>query len=185
MSKIKNIFEKAIWSIQSKKLKKCGKNTLMRRKFILRGEKNISIGNKLYCAANCELATWSMPDSKEIPELKIGNNVTMAEGCFISCSNKIEIGDGCLFGVNVFVTDNYHGNNTIEQILIPPNRRNLYSKGPVLIGKNVWIGRNVCIMPGVKVGDYSVIGANSVVTHDIPMKTIVGGVPARVLKNIE
>ena len=58
------------------------------------------------------------------------------------------------------------------------------SKGPVNIGKNVWTGTNVCIMPGVSIGNGAIIGANSVVTHDIPEAAVAVGAPARVVKII-
>ena len=95
--------------------------------------------------------------------------------------NRIEIGDGCLFGDNVLITDNYHGNNSKEQMSIMPIERALFSKGPVKIGNNVWVGRNVCIMPGVTIGDGAVIGANSVVTKDVESGSVVAGVPAKIL----
>ncbi|WP_443197883.1 DapH/DapD/GlmU-related protein [Pseudobutyrivibrio sp. OR37] len=65
-----------------------------------------------------------------------------------------------------------------------PNKRKIRSKGPVIIEKNAWIGRNVCIMPNVVIGEGSIVGANSVVTHDVPPYSIVGGVPARIIKEI-
>ena len=65
---------------------------------------------------------------------------------------------------------------------IPPLRRELFSKGPVLIKKNVWLGRNVCVMPNVVIGEGAVIGANSVVTHDIPDYSVAVGSPARVIR---
>ena len=98
--------------------------------------------------------------------------------------NKIIIGDGCLFGDNVFITDNFHGMSTIEELHVSPIQRTLYSKGGVFIGKNVWVGRNVCIMPSVSIGDGVVIGANAVITADIPAYCVAAGVPAKVIKQI-
>ena len=68
---------------------------------------------------------------------------------------------------------------------IPPVERELISKGPVIIGNNVWIGRNVTIMSGVTVGDGAVIGANAVVTHDVPAYSIAVGCPAKVIRRIK
>lgn len=85
--------------------------------------------------------------------------------------------DVCL-DLIVFITDNFHGNGSMEQLSIPPRERPLNVKGKVIIGKNVWIGRNVCIMPGVTIGDNVTIGANAVVTKDIPAGSVAVGVPA-------
>lgn len=62
---------------------------------------------------------------------------------------------------------------------ISPNKRTLYSKGPVVLGDNVWIGQNVSVMPDVVIGEGCIIGANSVVTHDIPAFSIAAGCPAK------
>ena len=68
---------------------------------------------------------------------------------------------------------------------MPANMRPMYSKGPVVIEDNVWIGEMVCILPNVRIGKGSIIGANAVVTKDVPANALVGGNPARVIKIIE
>ncbi|MBQ7870222.1 MAG: hypothetical protein IJ355_07850 [Prevotella sp.] len=68
---------------------------------------------------------------------------------------------------------------------IHPQHRPLTSKGPVVIGNNVWLGNNVCIMPGVTVGDGAIVGANSVVTHDIPPHSVAAGIPAHIIKQMQ
>ena len=68
--------------------------------------------------------------------------------------------------------------------MIPPVKRNLYSKGNVVIENNVWIGERVCILSGVHIGEGAIIAANSIVTHDVPPYTLVGGIPAKVIKEI-
>ncbi len=60
----------------------------------------------------------------------------------------------------------------------------MVSKGPVVIGNNVWLGNNVCVMPGVTIGDGAIIGANSVVTHDVPAYAVAAGVPAKIIKQL-
>jgi len=65
---------------------------------------------------------------------------------------------------------------------IRPADRDLYIKGPVHIGNNVWMGDRVCILSGVTIGDGAVIAANAVVTKYVPAYSVVGGVPAKVLK---
>lgn len=141
----------------------------------------ISLGDNFYAEFNLGLQAWTeYGEQKFSPEITIGNNVSMMENCQISCCNKIVIGDGVLFGANVFITDNFHGDSSFEQLKIPPMSRPLFSKGEVIIGNNVWIGRNVCVMPGVHIGDGAVIGANAVVTRDIPKYCIACGVPAKI-----
>ena len=149
---------------------------------------NIYIGDDFYADKWTRLHTWLEYRGKKtgyIPNLYIGNNVSFMSNCYISCMNKITIGDGCLFGDNVFVTDNFHGDGSASQRNLPPIDRPLFSKGGVIVGKNVWIGRNVCIMPGVEIGDGAIIGANSVVTKNVEGASVVAGVPARIIKKIE
>ena len=151
------------------------------------GQENIYIGNSFKCGHHCSFQTWQQYKefvSKKRPKLIIGNSCHFMSNCLVSCLDSISIGDGCLFGDNVFVSDNYHGNNTYSQLSIRPDLRQLYSKGPVRIGDNCWIGRNVCIMPGVEIGCGVTVGANSVVTHSFPDNCIIAGTPARIIKNI-
>ena len=72
-----------------------------------------------------------------------------------------------------------------ERIAIIPNKRNLISKGPVKIENNVWIGEGACILPNVTIGANSIVGANSVVTKSFPTNSIIGGVPAKLIKEIK
>lgn len=154
--------------------------------FNIIGSEHIFIGESFYAEGNLRLQAWTRYGEQSFnPRLIIGNNVSFMDNCQITCCNCITIKDGCLFGANVFVTDNYHGNNSIEQSLIPPIERPLLVKDEVTIGKNVWVGRNVCIMPGVTIGDGAVIGANAVVTKDIPAYSVAVGVPAKVLRSGE
>lgn len=146
---------------------------------------NIYIGKAFVAGYKCNLQTWPVFNNNKTgyeTKLFIGDNVSLMSFCHVSCANSIKIGNGVLLGDNVFITDNYHGNNSRDDLLLPPLRRDLFSKGPVIIGDNVWIGRNACIMPNVHIGEGAVIGANSVVTHDVPPFGIFGGVPAKSLK---
>lgn len=184
----RRIKEKIRWNLKKRKMKFCGCGTYMGEGFNILSPEYISIGNNTHVGRECQICAFSQYNGKNNnyhPCISIGNNVTITDRCYISCANRIEIGDGCLFGLNTFITDNYHGNNTFEELSIPPNLRELYSKGAVIIGKNVWTGRNVCIMPGISIGDNAIIGANAVVTHDIPSNCIAVGVPARIIKKIE
>lgn len=116
------------------------------------------------------------------PSITIGHNVCFNYRCHVGAINKIIIGNNVLIGSQVLITDHSHGELTKEELLISPAKRKLYSKGPVIIGDDVWIGEGACILPNVTIGHNSVIGANSVVTHDIPPFSIVGGNPARIIR---
>lgn len=182
------VFQKISFKFKKKKFAHIGKNPSVGTGFVTKGEKNISIGDDFLCGKNVKIETWEYYNDEKTemtPRLFIENNVTINDNCFISCMNKIKIDRGVLFGENVFISDNFHGRNSFEEINIIPIKRPLWSKGPIEIGKNCWIGRNVCIMPNVTIGDNCIIGANAVVTHDIPCNSIAAGVPAKVIKKIE
>ncbi|MDE7229434.1 MAG: sugar O-acetyltransferase, partial [Oscillospiraceae bacterium] len=109
--------------------------------------------------------------------ITIGKNVFINSGCHFQDQGGIEIGDGCLIGHNVVLA-------TINHDLYPENNRvNHYA--PIKLGKSVWVGSNSTILPGVTVGDWAVVAAGAVVTHDVPPLTIVGGVPAKVIRVID
>lgn len=108
--------------------------------------------------------------------IAIGKDVFINSGCHFQDQGGIIIGDGTLIGHNVVLA-------TINHALEPDKkRRNSYA--PIKIGKHVWIGSNVTVLPGVTVGDWAVIAAGAVVTKDVPQLTVVGGVPARIIKTV-
>lgn len=109
--------------------------------------------------------------------IKVGKNVFINACCRFQDQGGIEIGDGSLIGHNTTIATLNHDFN-------PQKRQNLIPK-PVKIGKNVWIGSDCTILPGVEIGDGAIIGAGSVVTKSIPKNTIAVGNPARVIKEIE
>lgn len=150
----------------------------------IRSAANIAMGDNNNFGYRSILATWQ--DNNQTPILKIGNNCVFGEYCHITALNSIVIGDNILTGRWVVISDNSHGRTFSHMDLDSnPNERSLYSKGPIIIGNNVWIGDKVAILAGVTIGEGSIIGANSVVTKDIPPFSIAGGVPAKVLKTLD
>ena len=109
--------------------------------------------------------------------ITIGKDVFINSGCHFQDQGGIEIGDGALIGHNVVLATINHDLNPKE------NRKNHYAA--IKIGAHVWIGSNATVLPGVTIGDYAVVAAGAVVTRDVPAMTVVGGVPARVLKTIQ
>ena len=112
--------------------------------------------------------------------INIGSNVFINDSSYITAAHGIQIGDHCLIGSNVLITDNSHGHITLTDQ--PRIEQPLSSNGTVDIGSNVWICNNVVIVSGVKVGSNSIVAANSVVTGSVPEASLVGGVPARVIR---
>ena len=165
----------------------CGSDISIGEDYSVIGGAFITIGNAFSAGRFLKLQAWEKyrgEKTEYTPKIKIGSDVSVMDNCHISCMNRVEIGDGCLLGDNVFITDNFHGNSSDAELSIPPIERKLVSKSPVIIGKNVWIGRNVCVMPGVTIGDGAIIGANAVVTHDIPAYNVALGTPARPIKQL-
>lgn len=175
------------WNYYKKRLANIGKNSQIGQNFSIINPDGISIGDNF--SGGCDIALWSwnaVNIKGDDCKLIIKNNVSITDRCIISAANRIEIGNGCLLGRDTFITDNSHGENiSINELNISPHERNIFSKGTVIIGDNVWTGKNVCIMPNVKIGNGAIIGANSVVTHNIPPYSVAVGSPAKVIKTIE
>ena len=175
------------WNYYKKRLANIGKNSQIGQNFSIINPDGISIGDNF--SGGCDIALWSwnaVNIKGDDCKLIIKNNVSITDRCVISPANRIEIGNGCLLGRDTFITDNSHGENiSINELNISPHERNIFSKGTVIIGDNVWTGKNVCIMPNVKIGNGAIIGANSVVTHNIPPYSVAVGSPAKVIKTIE
>lgn len=112
--------------------------------------------------------------------LTIGDNVNMSDWVHVGAMSSVTIGHGCLLGSKVLITDHSHGTAVDIATVAPlrPDARPLHTKGPVVIEDNVWLGDAVVVLPGVRIGSNSIVGANSVVTRDIPRNTIWAGVPA-------
>lgn len=182
IKRIKNNIYK--WD-RKNKLGKAGNHFEISQPFSIVGGKNISIGDNFFACASCHIEAWEQYGEQKLkPSIVIGNNVRMNEGCHLTAIQRIVLGNGILLGSRVLITDNSHGNNSLSECDIPPAERPLYSKGPVNIGDNVWIGDGAVILPGVTIGRGSIIGANAVVTKSVPEYTIVGGNPARVIRTM-
>lgn len=114
-----------------------------------------------------------------------GNNCEVNMNCTFLDDNKIIIGDNVLIAPNVQIYTAYHPTHYLDRFTISENETFNFCKtqtAPVIIGKNVWFGGGTIILPGVTIGDNTVIGAGSVVTKDIPADTIAYGNPCKVHK---
>lgn len=164
-----------------------GEKSRFERPLLLQGggHHHIKIGSSTVIGHHTVLGCWVRYGKEHYnPVIMIGNNCSFGEYCHITAVEKITIGDGLLTGRFVYIGDNSHGGLSIEGVEIPPAHRRLTSKGEVRIGRNVWLGDKVSIFGGVTIGDNVIIGAGSIVTHDIPSNSLAIGSPAKVVKYV-
>jgi len=114
--------------------------------------------------------------------IRIGGGSFLNLGVQVAAVDLVDIGEHCMFANGCLVTD---ANHRFDDLSTPVPWQGFTSKGPTVIGDNVWCGANVVITSGVTIGERCVIGANSVVTTDLPAFSIAAGAPARVLRTIE
>lgn len=154
--------------------------------FFVCGGKYIELGENVILGKDCRLEaidTWRGQTFS--PKMVLGDNVVINPLCHIGCIDEIRIGDYTTIGERTLISDHTHGTTSYAHLQMPPRHRPLYSKGKVVVGEYVTIGENCAIMSGVTIGEHSVVGANSVVTKDIPPYSVVAGIPAKVLKTVE
>jgi maltose O-acetyltransferase len=109
--------------------------------------------------------------------IHVGNNFYAGYNLTILDMAEVRIGDNCMIGPNVGL---YTSGHSIE----PKDRNKSGHAIPITIGNDVWIGGSCVILPGITIGDNSIVAAGSVVTKDVPANTIVAGNPAKILKSI-
>ena len=108
---------------------------------------------------------------------RVGKNVFINSGCHFQDQGGITIGNGVLIGHNVVLATLNHD--------FSPKKRSTLHPAPVVIGENVWIGSNATVVPGVTIGNGSIIAAGAVVTKNVPENVVVGGVPAKIIKALD
>ncbi len=108
----------------------------------------------------------------------LGDNIATNNNIFLSAANYIEIGNDTLIGQNVTILD--HEAHGVE----PDKRRELGEIGKVIIGKNTWIGNNVVILKNTIIGDNTIVATGAVVAGKFPPNVVIGGVPAKIIKQI-
>ncbi|ABG60139.1 acetyl transferase [Cytophaga hutchinsonii ATCC 33406] len=111
--------------------------------------------------------------------IHIGNNVGIGEFAYLGGGGGLEIGDDCIIGQYLSCHPENHNYDSVDTLI----RHQGVSRQGIVIGKNCWIGSKVTILDGVHIGNNCVIAAGAVVTKSVPDNSVVGGVPARVLKS--
>jgi lipopolysaccharide O-acetyltransferase len=148
----------------------------------LRGKKNIIFGNSLTCGIGCRIETKKQGKQKS---LFLGKNIEINDFVHITAFEKVQIGNNVLLASKIYISDTSHGSYSGDDYdsdpRSAPNKRPLYSK-PVIIEDNVWLGEFVSVLPGVTIGEGTIVGANSVVSKSLPANVIAVGSPAKPIK---
>lgn len=146
-------------------------------------EEYISIGSETLIGPGVSLSAGMVPGQKCLtnPVVSIGDRCLIGKGSGIVGHYSITIGHDVWTGHHVYITDQNHG---YENIDIPISQQSQPER-PVVIGDGTWLGFGTVVLPGVTIGKHVVIGANSVVTHDIPDYSVAVGAPAQVVKRYE
>ena len=155
-----------------------GKNIKFGKNVEVRNPQYISVGDNVFFDEGVELCV-NKTIADITPQLQIGHGVVLGKYNRIGCDNKIVIGNNALFAPNVHISDRNHG---YENIDLPIKGQPITTKGPVVIGEDSWLGFGCQIMSGVTIGKHCIVSAGAVVVKDVPDYSIVGGIPARILK---
>ena len=164
-----------------------GDNSLIGYPCSLHGDrKRLSIGTHVYIGKQTVIEPICKYGGQKLPsKIVIGNYCTIGEFNHITAVNNIIIGDGLLTGRRVLLSNNNHGDFSKDDLKVRPAERRITSKGDLVIENNVWIGEGASVLGSLRIGEGSVIAANSVVTKDVPSYTLVAGVPARIIKSLK
>ncbi len=153
------------------------------------GLDHISIGHSFRAGLHLRLEAITRYDGLTLdPQIVIKDGVEIHDFVHIGATRYIEIGNNVLIASKVYISDHSHGLYSGDDQSDPetaPARRPLDATRRVIIEDNVWLGEFVSVLPGVTIGRGSIIGANSVVTRDIPPHCIAVGTPARVVKRYD
>jgi acetyltransferase-like isoleucine patch superfamily enzyme len=143
-------------------------------------EQYIHVGANTLIGPDISLSAGMIPGQQCItnPVVTIGDRCLIGRGSGIVGHFSIEIGNDVWTGHNVYITDQNHG---YEDVTRPISQQSQPERA-VKIGDGSWLGYGSVVLPGVTIGEHCVIGANSVVTHDVPSFSVAVGVPARVIK---
>jgi lipopolysaccharide O-acetyltransferase len=156
---------------------------LIRFPFDIRGKKYVRWGCGFTTGSSCRIEAYPAIGRKFV--IEFGSNVQINDYVHITAMESVKIGNNVLMASKIYISDCTHGNysgvDDHSSPEVPPIKRSYVCK-PVVIEDNVWIGESVSILPGITIGRGCVIGANSIVTKNIPPYVIAVGTPAKPIK---
>ena len=178
--RIVSIYVRLFRLIYAHRFKRFGRKVFVIFPNRIEGFERISLGNSVYIASNTYLCASPHTGATNC-QLDIGDGTMIGRNNYIYATKKINIGRNVLTAPGVYISDNTHEyKNPLEPIQCQPVKQ----LQEVTIGEGAWLGYNVCII-GANVGKQSVIGANAVVTRDIPDHCVAVGVPAKIIRRYD
>ncbi len=157
-----------------------GSKTVVMYPLRLNGENRIAIGDRVFIGAGSWLQTLPDGDNTSVA-VSIGSGTSIAGACVLSAVRGVTLEESVLLARNVYISDHIHKYTDTDRPILAQGMDKIQ---PVLIRRGAWLGQNVVVCPGVTIGRGAVVGANSVVLHDIPDFSIAVGAPAQVVKTI-
>jgi acetyltransferase-like isoleucine patch superfamily enzyme len=166
--------------IYQSSFKEMGKGSLIIKPMLIQNPQHIKIGDNVFIRNGARIETYTTSNDR-IPELIIGNNTNIEQNVHIICHNRIHIGSNVSITGNCAIVDTTHPYEEVND-LIKIGARILDDDAFVEIGDGCFIGFGSIILPNVRIGEYAVIGAHSVVTKDVPNYCVAVGNPAKIVK---
>ncbi len=156
-----------------------GKNCLILLPFKSGNAKDIFLGNDVCISSGAWIDCFGQYGNQHFkPRLEIGDGTYVGNRSHIMVIGEMKIGKNVLIADKVYISDNLHSfEDTTQPVRLQPLKHS-----PVTIEDEVWLGENVCVLPGVTIGKHSIIGSNSVVTKNIPPYSVAVGSPAKVIR---
>jgi acetyltransferase-like isoleucine patch superfamily enzyme len=181
IGKVDRIFDWALTRLFSRVFARVGFRSIVGFPNTIVGSRFLTIGERVYLRKRSYLLCVPLGPDAPRGRIEIGDNSLLGHDCHIVAARRVSIGRNVLIADRVFITDCNHGLDTRSGV--HPNLRPLESSGPVEIEDGAWLGEGCCILPGVRIGRGAIIAANAVVTKDVAAHSIVGGIPARLIRS--
>ena len=178
----RGIYHSISWHYWSYRLGELGRGSRFESQIIWHKPEGIAIGSNVIIKRRCRLEAINIGKMPGAIPLRIGDNTSFQQGCQVTAAQRVTIGNDVLIGANVLITDNDHVYDHPTQ---PASAIRELKTAPVTIEDGCWLGFACVILKGVTIGKRSVIGANAVVTRDIPPYTVAAGIPARVINRFK
>lgn len=170
---------RVLWS---RRFHALGSRSVVGRCRLVRNPRSVTIGHHTTLSDGWCLVDLKPTEAGDWPKIRIGSYCTILHDFQCNASVSVEIQDYVLIAPRVFITDSDH---IVDEAGERTTLCNEFRSAPVVIEHDCWLGVNCVILKGVRVGHHSIVGANAVVTRDVPPGSIVAGVPARVVGRVD